>query len=98
MPTYKFRCNKCNRGWEERQNLILDGKRHVSICSSCQEEYNSVSFGGTGTLLKGAHMNKYLEGFPDQTTKLNKEADESAVRDEKEYNAFMAEKAKKENL
>lgn len=40
-------------------------------------------------------MNKYLEGFPDQTSRINTEADKEAVELEKEYDAHTAEQTKK---
>ena len=96
MPTYKFKCEKCDRAWEERQNLLFNGKSHMSVCSSCNRECNSISFGGTGTLLKGRFMNRYLECFPDQTNKLNREVDADAIQAEKEHDAYNEEVSKKE--
>ena len=41
-------------------------------------------------------MNKYLECFPDQTNKLNREVDADAIQAEKEHDAYNEEVSKKE--
>ncbi len=95
MPTYKFRCDDCRDMWEERQPVKLTGGSHTAKCKGCGKECNSISFGGTGTLLKGRHMNKYLEGFPDQTNRINTAADKEAVEMEREYDAHIGKQTKK---
>ena len=94
MPTYKFFCTLCKKFWEESQLL---GVEHTSACSNCQQVCQSVSFGGTGTLLKGRHMNKRLEGFPDNTNRINAEADREGDRMEKEYDAYVDEVTRKDD-
>jgi len=96
MPTYRFKCPKCNKTWEERQPILLNGKEHTSVCSSCNTLCKNNSFGGTGTLLKGRYLNKYLEGFPDHTDKLNKQADEEGEQLEKKHDAYIAEQKRTE--
>ena len=92
MPTYEFKCVDCDKSWSKIQSVELErGLPHTSCCPKCQKTCESISFGGSGTLLKGKHMNKYLEGFPDQTSKLNDEAERDAAEMEKEYDQYTRE-------
>lgn len=97
MPTYRFQCKPCNRMWEEMQELYLDGSEHLSECHKCHTQCKNTAFGGTGTLLKGRHLNKYLEGFPDQTARINAEANKEGEEMEKDYDAYVAEQLREEN-
>ena len=97
MPTYKFRCKgNCEKEWTEKQSLLLNGKKHVSKCPLCQKEAESIPSGGTGTLMKGRNMNKYLEGFPDHTDAKNKEAVREGVELEKKHDAYVEESIRKD--
>ena len=91
MPPYKFKCDLCKITWEFTQGLL---DSHVSSCPSCKNVCENISFGGSGTLLKGRHMNRQLEGFPDKTVRLNTEADKEGDRMEKEHDAYIAEVTK----
>lgn len=75
---------------------MTPGVEHVSTCSTCQSECKSASFGGSGTLMKGRHLNTYLEGFPDQTRHLDMEAARDGDQMEKEYDAYIAEQMRED--
>lgn len=95
MPTYKFRCDNCKREWEERQSLLLDGTKHTSTCPDCNKKHvESIPSGGTGVLLKGRRMDKYVEGFPDFTRNKNKEADKEGEELEQLHDAYIREQTK----
>jgi len=96
MPTYRFKCTKCGIIWDEKQNVSFKEYGHLSKCPSCQQECNSIPIGGSGVLLKGRLMNTYLECFPDQTAKLNAESNKFAEQSEKEHDAHLTERLKKE--
>ena len=92
MPTYKFYCKKCNRGWEELQQM---NDSHVSKCKKCGTECENIAFGGQGFRFGGRYMNKRLKGFPDHTAKVNKEADDNAEEMEKHHDQHLREQQRK---
>jgi len=95
MPTYKFHCSPCKKEWEERQPLLLDGTKHTSMCPECKKEVESIPSGGTGVLMKGRKMDRYLEGFPDFTCDKNKKAEKEGDELEKKHDAYVAEQKRK---
>lgn len=96
MPTYKFHCDECNKEWTERQSLLLDGSDHTSKCPKCKKECQNTALGGSGFQFAGRYMNKQLEGFPDYTDKVNRDAINDADQMEKIHDAKQREDCKKE--
>lgn len=96
MPTYKFHCVECDKDWTECQPLLLDGSEHTSKCSKCNKVCRNTALGGTGFQFAGRGMNKQLQGFPDYTDKINRDAEKDAEQMEKIHDATHREDRKKE--
>lgn len=97
MPTYKFYCAECDKGWTERQKLLLNGTTtHTSKCPKCDRECKNTALGGTGFQFAGRGMNKQLGGFPDYTNKVNQGAMKDAEQMEKIHDVKQREDRKKE--
>ena len=95
MPTYKFQCT-CGNTWTERQALSTDSAKHTAECSKCKNVCENIALGGSGFQFAGRHMNKQLQGFPDYTSKVNREAEAEADQMEKVHDAKQREDVKKE--
>ena len=78
MPTYKFICTTCKIEWNAHQSIHT---QHESLCPQCNQSCPNVAFGGNGFRFSGKHLNQRLRGFPDNSRKINQEADDLA----KEY-------------
>ena len=96
MPTYKFTCEQCQKEWAEQQSTLFDGTKHLSKCPECNKECESFPTGGTGVLMKGKRMDKYLEGFPDFTNAKNKNASKEGEDLEKKHDAYLEEQKRKD--
>jgi len=94
MPTYEFRCDKCNKSWSEQQSM---NQEHLSKCPKCQQECKNIAFGGTGFQFAGRLLNKQLHGFPDYENKTNKKADKEGEEMEKDYDTYVKERLRKES-
>ncbi len=96
MPTYAFKCSKCNKKWTEQQSINIKQESHVSICPKCGEACKNIAFGGSGFQFSGRFLNKQLTDFPDYANKINRQADKDAEEMEKCHDAYVEEIRKKE--
>jgi len=51
MPTYQYRCSKCNHEFEEYQSIT---EEPLTICPECKAEIHRLISGGAGLLFKGS--------------------------------------------
>ncbi len=50
MPTYQYRCKKCQFEFEERQSITADA---LTDCTQCDGKVERVITGGSGFIFKG---------------------------------------------
>lgn len=74
----------------------MDGSEHTSKCLKCNKECKNIALGGTGFQFAGRSMNKQLEGFPDYTAKINRDAMKDADQMEKIHDAKQREDSTKD--
>ena len=100
MPTFKFKCEKCDLIWEELQESNTEKnkeKEHISECSSCKQLCVSLSFGGSGFQFAGKSFLNVLKGFPDHSNMTNIIAEKEGKQMEKEHDAYTEEQVRKES-
>ncbi len=51
MPTYQYRCEECQHGFEEFQSIVDDP---ITLCPECGGKVHQVISGGAGLIFKGS--------------------------------------------
>lgn len=51
MPTYEYKCRKCQHEFEEFQSISAEP---VKVCPSCKGEVERIISGGAGLIFKGS--------------------------------------------
>ena len=72
MPTYEYKCKKCEHDFEIFQNMSDD---KLDKCPKCGGKISRVIFGGTGIIFKGSgfYVNDYAKKTPPEQPSCGKE-------------------------
>ncbi|MCH7690296.1 MAG: zinc ribbon domain-containing protein [candidate division Zixibacteria bacterium] len=79
MPTYEYKCRKCQHEFEEFQSISAEP---VKVCPSCKGEVERIISGGAGLIFKGSGF--YITDYKRAGEKRPTEKSESKSDSKKE--------------
>ncbi len=80
MPTYEYRCKKCNHEFEEFQSITADP---IKICPRCEGRVERLISAGNGLIFKGSGF--YITDYknPNRVSESKSEKTEKSEKSEK---------------
>ena len=79
MPTYEYKCRKCQHEFEEFQSILAEP---VKVCPSCNGQVERIISGGAGLIFKGSGF--YITDYKRAGEKRPTEKSESKSDSKKE--------------
>jgi putative FmdB family regulatory protein len=66
LPTYTYRCKKCQMEFDQFQSIV---DPPLKVCPSCKGELQRVITGGSGLIFKGSGF--YITDYVKKSSKIN---------------------------